>query len=94
MTCLKLSAGKQQRWEERQAQKTLGSLSNALHIDHTLKQHHHSFGSASTTCRQELSYSGSEYAAILHAAQGHLDLAKIDSKFTVKQTTLFPALQS
>lgn len=62
MTCLKSSAGERQRWEERHAQKTLGPLSNALHIDHALKQHHHSSGPASTTYRQVLSYSGNEYA--------------------------------
>lgn len=77
MTCLKPSAGEWQKWEERQAQKTLGSLPSALHIDHALKQHHHSFGTASTAYRQDLSYSGNEYADILCANQGHFDLVKI-----------------
>lgn len=88
MTCPKSSAGEQQRWEKRQAQKTLGSLSNALHIDHALKQHHHSFGTASTAYRQDHSYSGNEYDAILFAAQGYFGLVKTDPKSTMKQILL------
>lgn len=88
MTFLKPSAGEWQRWEERQAQKTLGSLPSALHIDHALKQHHHSFGTGSTAYIWDLSYSGNEYAAILCADQGHFDLVKIDPKLTMKQTEL------
>lgn len=62
------SAGKRQRWDQRQAEKTPGSLSSALPIGHALKQHHHSFGTASTAYRKDLSYSGNECAAILCAA--------------------------
>lgn len=99
MTCLKPYTGELQRWEERQAQKTLGSLPSALHIDHALKQHHHSFGTASTAYRQDLSYSGNEYAATLCADQGHFDLVKIDPKSKqilfslIKAKFLHPSLQ-
>lgn len=59
------SAGKQQRWDQRQAERTPRSLSSALTIGHALKQHHHSFG---TAYRKDLSYAGNECAAILCAA--------------------------